>query len=199
MSDAHERTARATGASCRTCATRAAAAQLGPADDDAPARRRRRGPRRWRRSSASATRCSSPPRPAGCSKPPPRELNGADPDSDDARLVARHPPAVGEGAPRADRARRRDGARRLARPGGLGRRRARASDFDAFAPYLERNFELARRYVDCFDGFECAYDVLLDDYEPGMKTRRGRAAVRRAEGRARAADRHAGRQQRPCR
>ena len=47
------------------------------------------------------------------------------------------------------------------------------SDFAAFAPYLEHNFELARRYVDCHagtDGFECAYDVLLDDYEPQMKT-----------------------------
>ena len=37
-------------------------------------------------------------------------------------------------------------------------------------PNLERNYELARRYVDCFDGYDCPYDVLLDDYEPGMKT-----------------------------
>ena len=37
-------------------------------------------------------------------------------------------------------------------------------------PYLERNFELVQRYIDCFDGFECAYDVLLDDYEPGGRT-----------------------------
>jgi carboxypeptidase Taq len=49
--------------------------------------------------------------------------------------------------------------------------RARAnSDFAAFAPYLERNLELARRYVDRFDTFDCAYDVLLDDFEPGMRT-----------------------------
>ena len=45
-----------------------------------------------------------------------------------------------------------------------------ASDFAAFMPYLERNFELVRRYIDCFDDFECAYDVLLDDYEPGGRT-----------------------------
>jgi carboxypeptidase Taq len=48
------------------------------------------------------------------------------------------------------------------------------SDFKSFIPYLEHNFELARRYVDCHagvDAFECAYDVLLDDYEPQMKTR----------------------------
>jgi carboxypeptidase Taq len=44
------------------------------------------------------------------------------------------------------------------------------SDFAGFAPYLERNFELVRRYVDCFDSFDCAYDVLLDDYEPGGRT-----------------------------
>lgn len=49
--------------------------------------------------------------------------------------------------------------------------RARAnSDFAAFAPFLERNLELTRRYVDCFDTFDCAYDVLLDDFEPGMRT-----------------------------
>jgi carboxypeptidase Taq len=46
----------------------------------------------------------------------------------------------------------------------------RDEDFDAFAPYLENNIELARRYVDCFDTFECAYDALLDDYEPDMST-----------------------------
>ncbi|MEA2214027.1 MAG: carboxypeptidase Taq [Solirubrobacteraceae bacterium] len=49
-----------------------------------------------------------------------------------------------------------------------------ASNFRAFAPYLERNYELARRYVACHaghDDYECAYDVLLDDYEPEMKTR----------------------------
>ena len=49
-------------------------------------------------------------------------------------------------------------------------RPAANSDFASFIPNLERNYELARRYVDCFDGYECAYDVLLDDYEPGMKT-----------------------------
>ena len=49
-------------------------------------------------------------------------------------------------------------------------------------PYLERNLELARRYVDCFDGFDCAYDVLLDDFEPGDAYGAGRRAVRRAQG-----------------
>jgi carboxypeptidase Taq len=47
------------------------------------------------------------------------------------------------------------------------------ADFAGFAPHLERNVELTRDYIKCHagqDGFECAYDVLLDDYEPKMKT-----------------------------
>ena len=50
-----------------------------------------------------------------------------------------------------------------------------ASDFKSFAPYLERILELTRRYVDCHlghDHFNCAYDVLIDDYEPGISTAR---------------------------
>jgi carboxypeptidase Taq len=46
----------------------------------------------------------------------------------------------------------------------------KASDFALFAPHLERMLELKREYVACFDEFECAYDALLDDFEPGMKT-----------------------------
>lgn len=49
------------------------------------------------------------------------------------------------------------------------------SDFEAFLPALERNLELRFRYVDCFDPAEEPYDILLDDYEEGMKT----AEVRR--------------------
>ena len=98
-----------------------------------------------------------------------KSLDGADPDSDNARLVT-----VTE--------RRREKAVRvptelateMARAASLGQEawiKARAnSDFASFVPYLERNFELARRYVDCFEGFESPYDVLLDDYEPGMKS-----------------------------
>jgi carboxypeptidase Taq len=44
------------------------------------------------------------------------------------------------------------------------------SDFGSFAPFLERNFDLIREYIDCFDSFECGYDVVLDDYEPGART-----------------------------
>ena len=102
------------------------------------------------------------------------ELNGNDPDSDDARLIevtrrrwekSRRVPTELEGE--------------LARASSEGQEAwvaARAaSDFKSFAPYLERILTLTRRYVDCHlghDGFECAYDVLIDDYEPGISTAR---------------------------
>jgi carboxypeptidase Taq len=49
--------------------------------------------------------------------------------------------------------------------------RAKAgSDFASFAPHLERQLELKRRYIDCFPETGTAYDVLLEDYEEGMTT-----------------------------
>ena len=49
--------------------------------------------------------------------------------------------------------------------------KARAeNDYALFLPHLERAVELKRRYVECFEGYDDPYDVLLDDYEPGMKT-----------------------------
>ena len=48
---------------------------------------------------------------------------------------------------------------------------ARADDdYASFRPWLDRNLELKRRYIDCFDPTDEPYDVLLDDFEPGMKT-----------------------------
>jgi carboxypeptidase Taq len=49
------------------------------------------------------------------------------------------------------------------------------SDFERFLPALERNIDLTRRYIDCFDGGQEPYDILLDDYERGMKTEQVRA------------------------
>lgn len=46
----------------------------------------------------------------------------------------------------------------------------RTSDFDAFAPWLERQLDIARRKAACWgapDGGD-AYDALLHEYEPGM-------------------------------
>jgi carboxypeptidase Taq len=97
------------------------------------------------------------------------ELDGDSPDSDDACLV------------RVTR-RRWEKARRvptelaadLARSASVGQEAwveaRKRSDFSHFVPHLTRNLELARRYVDCFDGFQCPYDALLDDYEPGMRS-----------------------------
>src|SRR5688500_11318185 len=44
------------------------------------------------------------------------------------------------------------------------------NDYATFLPHLERALDLKRRYIDCFEGYDEPYDVLLDDYEPGMKT-----------------------------
>lgn len=40
------------------------------------------------------------------------------------------------------------------------------NDFSIFAPFLERNVELRRRYADCFPESEHPYDALLDRFEP---------------------------------
>jgi carboxypeptidase Taq len=45
----------------------------------------------------------------------------------------------------------------------------RNSDFRSFLPCLERNVELKRRYIECFDNGKAPYDILLDDFEEGMK------------------------------
>jgi carboxypeptidase Taq len=51
------------------------------------------------------------------------------------------------------------------------------SDFARFLPYLEKNVELKRRYVECFEPTDELYDVLLDDFEPGMKAAEARAVL----------------------
>lgn len=98
-------------------------------------------------------------------------LRAADPDSDDAALIR---------VTRRDyeKAKRVPGelAVELARAGALGHQawvEARArSDFAAFLPFLQRNVELKRQYVELFadENPDDPYDVLLDDYEEGMKT-----------------------------
>jgi carboxypeptidase Taq len=88
-------------------------------------------------------------------------------DSDEASLIrvtrrdwekARRVPA----ALRADMSR----ASSLAMPVWVEARRT--SDYSLFRPHLEKNLELRRRYIDCFDGYDEPYDVLLDDFERGM-------------------------------
>ena len=45
-----------------------------------------------------------------------------------------------------------------------------ASDFAAFQPWLERVLDLRRRWIECFAPYEDPYDVVLDDFEEGMRT-----------------------------
>ena len=48
---------------------------------------------------------------------------------------------------------------------------ARATnDFAKFLPALQRNLDLKRRYVDCFEWEDSPYTPLLDDFEPHMLT-----------------------------
>jgi carboxypeptidase Taq len=44
------------------------------------------------------------------------------------------------------------------------------SDFSIFSPHLEKVLALVKRYIAFFPPAAHPYDVLLDDYEPGMKT-----------------------------
>jgi carboxypeptidase Taq len=46
----------------------------------------------------------------------------------------------------------------------------RKSDFSIFRPHLEKVVDLVKRYIAFFPPTDHPYDVLLDDYEPGMKT-----------------------------
>src|SRR5438067_9576864 len=50
-----------------------------------------------------------------------------------------------------------------------------ASDFEQLRSHLETLLELRQRYVACFEPAEETYDLLLDDYEPEMKTAEVRA------------------------
>ncbi len=98
-------------------------------------------------------------------------------DSDDARLI---------------RVTRRDWEKQrrvptelrveLIRAAALGNQvwiEARATnDFAKFLPALERNLELKRRYVECFEWTDSPYTPLLDDFEPYMLTSGGRRRVR---------------------
>jgi carboxypeptidase Taq len=44
------------------------------------------------------------------------------------------------------------------------------SNFELFLPVLGRNIELRMRYIDCYEPRDEPYDILLDDFEPEMKS-----------------------------
>jgi carboxypeptidase Taq len=99
---------------------------------------------------------------------------GLDPDSDAARLIqlterdyrlaTRVPP---------DHVARR--ARLLSAARGAWVRARQAADFSIFQPHLQAIMDLNQEYVSYFAPFEHVYDPLLDQFEPGMKTREVRA------------------------
>jgi carboxypeptidase Taq len=95
--------------------------------------------------------------------------HGLDYDSDEASLirVARRDYERARRVPTELRA-------EMVRAGAHGNqawRRAReANDYEVFRPALERNLELQHRYIECLDGAGEPYDVLVADYEPGLRT-----------------------------
>ncbi len=98
-----------------------------------------------------------------------REFAGADQESDDAALVkvtardydkaVRVPPEFVA-----------EQARVTSRALEAWVEARKKSDFSIFKPHLEKVVELVKRYISFFPPAEHPYDILLDDYEPGMKT-----------------------------
>jgi len=97
-----------------------------------------------------------------------------DPDSDDASLV-RVVRRDYEKEARVPTELRVEMARAAAEAREVWVRARAESDFESFRPALERNLDLRRRYVECFDDFDEPYDVLLDDFEPGTTAAEVRA------------------------
>jgi carboxypeptidase Taq len=46
--------------------------------------------------------------------------------------------------------------------------RAAGADFATMLPHVRKLLDLKRRVIDCFEGYEHPYDVMLDDFERGM-------------------------------
>jgi carboxypeptidase Taq len=92
-----------------------------------------------------------------------------DPDSDDARLI-RVAARDFEKAARvpSEFVAEFDQTRALAFQAWVEARQK--SDFAIFQPFLEKLVEMTRRYISFFPPADHPYDVLLDKFEPGMKT-----------------------------
>ncbi|HEX7077399.1 MAG TPA: hypothetical protein VF363_03155 [Candidatus Eisenbacteria bacterium] len=103
-----------------------------------------------------------------------RAAASLDPDSDDACLV-RITRRDYEKARRVPAELRADISRTSSLATPIWSEARRRSDWDMFLPQLETAIDLRRRYVDCFEPADEDYDVLLDDYEPGMTTAEVRA------------------------
>lgn len=90
-------------------------------------------------------------------------------DSDEASLI-RVARRDWEKARRVPSELRAEMTRTAALANGVWAEARQKSDFALFLPHLQKNVELKFRYIECFDPPDELYDVLLDDYEPGMKT-----------------------------
>ena len=92
-----------------------------------------------------------------------------DPDADDVRLIAEVRRDF-EKAVRVPTSLAADISRAAAHGQAAWQAARATSDFSRFRDALELQLDLRHRYVACFDDFEHPYDVLLDDFEPGMTT-----------------------------
>ena len=94
---------------------------------------------------------------------------GEDPDADDVRLV-RELRRDFEKAVRVPTSLAAEASRAAALGQAAWQAARAAADFSRFQVALERQIELRHRYIACFEDFAHPYDVLLDDFEPGMTT-----------------------------
>jgi len=98
-----------------------------------------------------------------------RELSGADPDSDEARLlkVTRHKYDQATRVPAEFVA---EFALVTSKAFDAWIEARGKSDFSIFRPHLEKIVELNQRFVSFFPPSDHPYDILLDQFERGMKT-----------------------------
>ncbi len=104
-----------------------------------------------------------------------------EPDSDDAALI-RVARRDYEKAARVPTELRAEMTRAAAQARTVWVQARAESSFEQFLPALERNFELRHRYVECFEGVEEPYDILLDDFEPETTTAEVRAIFEELKG-----------------
>ena len=97
-----------------------------------------------------------------------------DPDSDDAALI-RLARRDYEKASRVPTELRTEMTRAATEARTIWVRARAQSDFESFRPALERNYDLRKRYVECFHDVDEPYDILLDDFEPETTTAEVRA------------------------
>jgi carboxypeptidase Taq len=94
---------------------------------------------------------------------------GEDPDGDDARLITWVRRDY-EKAVRVPAELAADLTRAKAHGQQAWMEARAANDFAPFRDALARHIDLRHRYVACFEGHAHPYDVLLDDFEPGLTT-----------------------------